>query len=184
MSQGGEKTEKPTPKRLRDARKRGQVAKSQDLTAAALFVVAVGVLWTAGGFMGGRLLAFAQDTLARAAEEGGRLDEAAALGWLDDGIVAMATALAPLLLALVAVGALVSLGSVSLPAQITFFASIAPVCAALGVPIAPLGLLIAVETIPDIFRTLGNVSMNLAATATVSARTPQEDAHEIPLARP
>ena len=36
----------------------------------------------------------------------------------------------------------------------------------------PLGLLIAVETIPDIFRTLGNVSMNLAATATVAARTP------------
>lgn len=74
--------------------------------------------------------------------------------------------------AAVAVGAIVSLGSVSLPAQITYFASIAPVCAALGVPIAPLGLLIAVETIPDIFRTIGNVSMNLAATATVSARTP------------
>ncbi|MEJ8631155.1 hypothetical protein P0F65_17720 [Sphingomonas sp. I4] len=31
-----------------------------------------------------------------------------------------------------------------------------------------MGLLIAVETIPDIFRTLGNVSMDLAATATVS----------------
>lgn len=63
---------------------------------------------------------------------------------------------------------LCSLGSASLPAQITFFASIAPVCVALGVPAAPLGLLIAVETIPDIFRTLGNVSMDLAATATVS----------------
>lgn len=63
---------------------------------------------------------------------------------------------------------LVSLGSASLPSQITFFASIAPVCVALGVPAAPLGLLIAVETIPDIFRTLGNVSMDLAATATVS----------------
>lgn len=88
------------------------------------------------------------------------------------------------LAAAVLTGALVSLGSVSLPAQISFFASVAPVCAALGVPIAPLGLLIAVETIPDIFRTLGNVSMDLAATATVSARTPQEDAHEIPLARP
>ena len=44
------------------------------------------------------------------------------------------------LAAAVAVAAIVSLGSVSLPAQITFFASIAPVCAALGVPIAPLGL--------------------------------------------
>ena len=76
------------------------------------------------------------------------------------------------LAAAVAAGALVSLGSVSLPAQITYFASIAPVCVALGVPLAPLGLLIAVETIPDIFRTLGNVSMNLAATATIAARTP------------
>src|SRR5215472_3074929 len=44
----GEKTEQPTPKRLREARKKGQVAKSQDLTQAVLFVVAVGVL-AAGG---------------------------------------------------------------------------------------------------------------------------------------
>ncbi|MDB5696316.1 MAG: cation:dicarboxylase symporter family transporter [Sphingomonas bacterium] len=72
------------------------------------------------------------------------------------------------LAAAVAVAALVSLGSVSLPAQLTFFASVAPPCVALGVPLAPLGLLIAVETIPDIFRTLGNVSMNLAATATLA----------------
>ncbi|MFN3675931.1 MAG: dicarboxylate/amino acid:cation symporter [Sphingomonas pseudosanguinis] len=70
--------------------------------------------------------------------------------------------------AAVVVAILVSLGSASLPSQITFFASIAPVCVALGVPAAPLGLLIAVETIPDIFRTLGNVSMDLAATVTVS----------------
>jgi Na+/H+-dicarboxylate symporter len=42
------------------------------------------------------------------------------------------------------VAILCSLGSASLPSQITFFASIAPVCVALGVPAAPLGLLIAV----------------------------------------
>jgi Na+/H+-dicarboxylate symporter len=75
------------------------------------------------------------------------------------------------LAAAVAVAALVSLGSVSLPAQLTFFASVAPPCVALGVPLTPLGLLIAVETIPDIFRTLGNVSMNLAATATLGRRS-------------
>ena len=72
------------------------------------------------------------------------------------------------LAAAVAIGAIVSLGSVSLPAQITFYASVAPVCVALGVPVAPLGLLIAVETIPDVFRTVGNVSMNLAATTLLS----------------
>ncbi|PAX07662.1 dicarboxylate/amino acid:cation symporter [Sphingomonas lenta] len=88
------------------------------------------------------------------------------------------------LAAAVLTGALVSLGSISLPAQISFFASVAPVCVALGVPIEPLGLLIAVETFPDIFRTLGNVSMDLAATTVVSAHTPEEPAHEVPLARP
>ena len=40
----------------------------------------------------------------------------------------------------------------------------------MGVPIAPLGLLVAVETLPDIFRTVGNVTMDLAVTATVAAR--------------
>jgi flagellar biosynthesis protein FlhB len=43
-----QKTEKPTPKRLKDARKKGQVAKSHDLTHAVLFLTAVGVL-AAGG---------------------------------------------------------------------------------------------------------------------------------------
>ena len=40
----------------------------------------------------------------------------------------------------------------------------------MGVPIAPLGLLVTVETIPDIFRTLGNVTMDLAATRIISVR--------------
>jgi proton glutamate symport protein len=61
-----------------------------------------------------------------------------------------------------------TLGAVSLPGQVSFVTSIAPICAAMGVPIELLGILIAVETIPDIFRTLGNVSMDLAVTSTVT----------------
>jgi Na+/H+-dicarboxylate symporter len=68
----------------------------------------------------------------------------------------------------VAAAAITTIGAVGLPGQITFITSIAPVCFAMGVPIAPLALLIAVETIPDIMRTLGNVTMDLAATATVT----------------
>ncbi len=75
-----------------------------------------------------------------------------------------------MLVAAVVVGALTSLGSASLPSQITFVSAIAPIAGVLGVPLAPLGLLIAVETIPDIFRTVGNVMMDLAATATISRR--------------
>ena len=43
-----QKTEKPTPKKIRDSRKKGQVAKSRDITQAILFLVSVGVL-AAGG---------------------------------------------------------------------------------------------------------------------------------------
>lgn len=44
MADSGEKTEQPTPKKLRDARKKGQVAKSQDLTNAFLFLAAAMIL--------------------------------------------------------------------------------------------------------------------------------------------
>lgn len=63
----------------------------------------------------------------------------------------------------------VSIGSVGLPGQISFIASIAPICLALGVPTELLGILLAVEIIPDIFRTLGNVTADLATT-TILAR--------------
>lgn len=74
------------------------------------------------------------------------------------------------LAAAAAVAMLTSLGSVSLPGQVSFIGAIAPIAVTLGVPVAPLGLLVAVETIPDIFRTLGNVAFDLAATLTVAAR--------------
>lgn len=72
----------------------------------------------------------------------------------------------------VAVAATTTLGSVSLPGSISFVASISPIALALGAPVQVLGLLVAVETIPDIMRTLGNVTMDLAVTKTVSARGP------------
>ena len=79
--------------------------------------------------------------------------------------------LSPAVLAVaVVVATLTSLGSVSLPGTISYVSAIAPVASALGAPVAPLGLLVAVETIPDIVRTLGNVMMDLATTATVSTR--------------
>ncbi len=64
----------------------------------------------------------------------------------------------------VAAAAITTLGAVSLPGQVSFFTSIAPISLALGVPVEPLALLIAVETIPDIFRTLGNVTMDVAVS--------------------
>ncbi len=58
----------------------------------------------------------------------------------------------------------VSLAAVGLPAQVSFLATIGPVCLAMGVPIETLPLLLAVESLPDLFRTVGNVTADLAVT--------------------
>ena len=68
------------------------------------------------------------------------------------------------------VATLTSLGSVSLPGTVSYVSAIAPVSSAIGAPVAPLGLLVAVETLPDIMRTVGNVTWDLAATTWLSRR--------------
>jgi len=81
----------------------------------------------------------------------------------------------PHAIAAVAVGSVVSYGAVSLPGQISFFTSIAPIAMAAGVPVAPLALLVAVEMLPDIFRTLGNVTMDVAVTTAVDRQVQARD---------
>ena len=83
----------------------------------------------------------------------------------------------------VAVAALTSMGAVSLPGEVSFFTSIAPISIAIGAPIEPLALLVAVETLPDIFRTMGNVQMDVALTTAIDAKA-QETVDEIPQTRP
>ena len=51
MADAGEKTEKPTPKRLKDARKKGQIARSKDLALAAASVAATFALARLGGHL-------------------------------------------------------------------------------------------------------------------------------------
>ena len=67
----------------------------------------------------------------------------------------------------IVVAVAVSIGSVGLPGQVSFIASVAPICAALGLPIDVLGILVAVEILPDIFRTVGNVTADVAVTTLV-----------------
>ena len=65
------------------------------------------------------------------------------------------------------IAVIISIGSVSLPGSISFVVSIGPIALAMGVPIEPLALLVAVEMLPDIMRTLANVTMNVAVTSAV-----------------
>ena len=106
MSQAGEKTEQPTAKRLRDARRKGQVARSHDLSSAVLLVVSVAVLYLAGGYVAGWAGGAMREQLEHAATYRGTLDQAAALGALFVGVKAMALVLAPLFGALLVVALL------------------------------------------------------------------------------
>ncbi|RJX68179.1 dicarboxylate/amino acid:cation symporter [Tsuneonella suprasediminis] len=76
--------------------------------------------------------------------------------------------LTPLSLAAgIAVALVISVGSVSLPGSISFVVSIGPIALAMGVPVGPLALLVAVEMLPDIMRTVGNVTLDVAVTTAV-----------------
>ena len=73
--------------------------------------------------------------------------------------------------AAVGLAVVISLGSVGLPGQVSFMATNLPVVQSLGLPAEPLGLLLAVDTIPDAVATVGNVTGDLTATSVVARRT-------------
>jgi proton glutamate symport protein len=82
-------------------------------------------------------------------------------------------ALSPFQIAVgIAVAAATTYSAVSLPGQLSFVTNTAPIALAMGLPIEPLAILIAVETIPDIFRTIGNVTMDVAVTGLAARRAP------------
>jgi Na+/H+-dicarboxylate symporter len=80
----------------------------------------------------------------------------------------MGVAIGPLqILAGGVVAIAMSIGTVGLPGQTSYVLSISPIALAMGVPTDLLGVLVAVEVIPDIFRTVGNVTGDMSAAAIV-----------------
>ncbi len=80
---GGEPTEQPTPRRLAEARKKGQVARSRELSSAAAFVAAVVALVATGPYAFGVLAGHLHRSItlaARAAQA-----EPAGAGWNPGG---------------------------------------------------------------------------------------------------
>lgn len=91
----GDKTEKPTPKRLRDARRKGDVAKSQDLLrtlSLGAWLVVLLVLVPGGVALLSRLFDWVFDAIAHSGET--PVNVAAATGI---GVLALAKLLLPLL---------------------------------------------------------------------------------------
>lgn len=86
------------------------------------------------------------------------------------------TPLPPATLAIgVVVAVMASFSTVGLPGTISFITTIGPIAIAMGVPIAPLGLLVAVELLPDLMRTVGNVTADTAVAAAIDRYADDED---------
>jgi proton glutamate symport protein len=102
------------------------------------------------------------------------LNAAAFIAWAY-GIDVSATHLA----AATALAVVISLGSVGLPGQVSFMATTMPVTQAMNLPLEPLGILLAVDTIPDVFATVGNVTGDLTATSVVQKQMRTTDAESV-----
>ncbi len=77
----------------------------------------------------------------------------------------------------VLLAAAISMGSTGLPGQANFMTNNMPVTQSMGLPVEPLGVLLAVDTIPDVFCTIGNTTGDMTATSIVAKRmAPAEDA--------
>jgi Na+/H+-dicarboxylate symporter len=82
------------------------------------------------------------------------------------------------------VAIVVSLSAVSLPGQVSFAGSHIPVLIAMGLPLEPVALMLALDPIPDAFRTAGNVTGDLAVTCVVTHRHSEAPVQAAELDRP
>ncbi len=115
---GGDKTEKATPKKKEDARKKGQVAKSQDLNGAFVMIAGLLALGAAGGAIAGRM----QDVLITSLVQAGApevVNEKGVGPILWDALVDMALAVAPIAGACMVAGVIISVLQVGLKPSLT-----------------------------------------------------------------
>ncbi len=104
---GGDKTEKATPKKRDDARKKGQVAKSQDLNGAVVMLAGLLALAAAGSAIAGRMQDVLRTALVQTATP--ELVEAQGVGpLLMDALAATGLAIAPVAGACLAAGVVAS----------------------------------------------------------------------------
>jgi proton glutamate symport protein len=79
----------------------------------------------------------------------------------------------------VVVASLVSLAAVGVASSITFFTTLVPIFMSMGIPMDLLPLLLAVETLPDFSRTIGNVTGDVGITAWASRWGRKDGVEEI-----
>ncbi len=105
-----ERTEPATPKRRREAREEGKVARSQEINSAMVLLSGLGLLALTGPFMIRRLADLARRLLGGSGEFELRAD--LLLGYFTGGVPFILTTLAPLVGTIVIVGLLVNFAQV------------------------------------------------------------------------
>ena len=103
----GEKTEKATPKRKRDAREKGQVFKSTEVISAFSLIVMFGVLSVFGETIAGNIKLMMQSFFSAEIPE--TVDASAAAEALGSAIISFLTIVAPVLIAALLCGLLFNL---------------------------------------------------------------------------
>lgn len=76
-----EKTEPATPKKRDDARKKGQVAKSKEVSSVLVLLSALTVFYFVGGWMFGQLMEITQTVLQKTAYWSPTIEDAHAMAW-------------------------------------------------------------------------------------------------------
>jgi flagellar biosynthetic protein FlhB len=97
-----DKTEAPTPKKRADARKKGQLPNSRELTSVVILLTALGVFFFGGGWMFGRLTEFMKITFGNAGSFEFKITTISAYVWSVFG--SAITILAPVMGALILAG--------------------------------------------------------------------------------
>ncbi|MFZ6765905.1 EscU/YscU/HrcU family type III secretion system export apparatus switch protein [Undibacterium sp. Di26W] len=110
MSEDTDKSQEATPHKLREAQKKGQVAKSNEAIFAAVLAALVGICFAVGPGMARQELGIAQQLL----QDAGRADwsSVATMQWLLNALVDSMGAIAPLLIAICVVAIVANVGQV------------------------------------------------------------------------
>jgi flagellar biosynthetic protein FlhB len=104
----GERTEAPTPRRLDDARKQGNIAKSQDLVSVGVLLIAVIALRMVGPGIWDDLRAIMTEGLGRPADQ--ELTPTVTMGLFRDNATRAVLALVPLFAILTVAGIVLNVG--------------------------------------------------------------------------
>lgn len=112
MSGGSDKTEKPTPRRLSEARKKGQVAKSTDLNSAIVLGGVALILAMYGAYFFEYLMRIAREMLSHQLRHANELTQLTFEALFRDTVFHIVLAMLPFLIGIMVIGVLANIAQI------------------------------------------------------------------------